>query len=92
MKILKLCAKINDQIGYDVYDADGKCVATSDNKNPFRGDYLQLEIDLETGQILNWNAMEIIQTIGEQSRKLPIQDDDFPSFAMPRSIREKSPR
>lgn len=57
---LKLCAKCSDMCSLEYTDSKGK-VTTSDSYVPEGigigdawGDYVEMEIDMETGQIMNW--------------------------------------
>ena len=61
--IIKVCAKCSDMFGATLIDDTGKIKGEIDNyvpdwfpnpKEEHYGDYVQLEIDVETGQILNW--------------------------------------
>lgn len=61
-KTLKIYSKICDQFSGTLNDADGEIIAEWDcdyvprflPERHYGGDYLILDIDLETGQILNW--------------------------------------
>lgn len=60
-KTLRIYSKICDQFTGTLEDADGEIIAEWDNDyvpsflpEQHYGDYLILDIDLETGQILNW--------------------------------------
>ena len=60
-KTLRIYSKICDQFTGTLEDADGEIIAEWDNDyvpsflpEQHDGDYLILDIDLETGQILNW--------------------------------------
>lgn len=60
-KTLKIYSKICDQFTGTLEDSDGEVIAEWDNDyvpsflpEQHYGDYLILDIDLETGQILNW--------------------------------------
>lgn len=58
MRILNLNGKCSD-LCYAEYSVDGKIVAKSDGYVPDikgigGGDYIEMDIDLDTGQILNW--------------------------------------
>ncbi|GKV75566.1 hypothetical protein PEC106568_07400 [Pectobacterium carotovorum subsp. carotovorum] len=61
VKVIKTCIKVRDSFTASVIDAEGNVIRDMDNEyvpNLFPGDhygdYLMLEIDIETGQILNW--------------------------------------
>jgi len=59
MRILKVCAKTADRFSAKLVE-DGKVTATHDGYVPdfmpeeHYGDYVELDIDIDTGQILNW--------------------------------------
>ena len=60
MSKLKVCAKCSDMCSLEFTDSKGK-IHTSDSYVPagigigeFFGDYVEFEIDMSTGQILNW--------------------------------------
>jgi len=59
MKILKISAKCSDLFSATL-EVDGEQVATHDGyvlasmPEEHWGDYVELNIDIETGQILNW--------------------------------------
>jgi len=67
---LSLCAKCSDLCSC-VYENDkGEVVAESDSYVPKGinigdqyGDYVEMEIDMQTGQILNWKAVSEAQII-----------------------------
>ncbi len=58
--ILNLSAKTVDMCCIDIYDKDGNKVYEHDGYVPdfmpgqHFGDYIELEIDVDTGVILNW--------------------------------------
>lgn len=61
-KTIEIYAKVRDSGTYTLKDQDGKDIAERDDYVPSDifpgdsgGDYLDLKIDLETGQILNWD-------------------------------------
>lgn len=56
---LRVTAKSNDTNYVEVFDDDGNVVAEKDGYFPEGlglggGDYVEFEIDIDTGQILNW--------------------------------------
>jgi len=59
VRTLKLCLKVVDNFSAELV-VDGKVVATHDNYVPefmpenHYGDYVELDIDIDTGQIRNW--------------------------------------
>jgi hypothetical protein len=59
MRVLKICAKCNDMFGA-ILEIDGKVTASHDGYVPdfmpeqHYGDYIELDVDIDTGQILNW--------------------------------------
>jgi len=69
--ILNLSAKCSDLCCIDVYDDDGKTLYTHDGYVPdfmpgqHFGDYIELQIDVETGLILNWQPNLIRKVIGQ---------------------------
>tara|TARA_R110000868_G_scaffold203970_1_gene451987 strand:+ start:55 stop:294 length:240 start_codon:yes stop_codon:yes gene_type:complete len=58
-RILRTCLKVVDRFTAQLL-VDGKVVAEHDNYVPdfmpedHYGDYVELDIDIDTGQILNW--------------------------------------
>ena len=60
MRILAITAKCSDLFSATLTDNDGLVVATHDGYVPdfmpgdHFGDYVELDIDADTGQILNW--------------------------------------
>jgi hypothetical protein len=69
MRIIKINAKCNDMCNTIVSD-DGAVVRSRDGYAPGGlgiggGDYIRLEIDAETGQILNWKKPETVEDIFE---------------------------
>lgn len=75
VKRIKTCIKVCDRFTADVIDADGvKIRSIEDEYVPdcfpgmHYGDYLELDIDIETGQILNWEKPtqnQLSQLVGE---------------------------
>ena len=63
-KTVRVNAKVCDSGSYTLLDADGKAIADRDDYVPsffpgqHYGDYLELDIDIETGQITNWKKPE----------------------------------
>lgn len=59
MKTLKLCCKVSDRFQAQLKE-DGKILKDYDGYVPdfmpgnHYGDYIEIEINLETGQIINW--------------------------------------
>jgi len=57
---IKLCAKTVDSLGLKYLDKDGNFVGSRNDYVPdyfpeeHYGDYVEFDIDVETGQILNW--------------------------------------
>ena len=81
VKTLKVCAKCCDMCSASLHDQDGAQIGEDwDNYVPMGmglgkdGDYIQIDIDLETGRILNWDpptkeAIEqFLETAQENSR------------------------
>jgi hypothetical protein len=64
---ISICAKCSDMFGAVVYDENHKEILDYDGYVPsfFPGqhfrDYVMLDIDLETGKILNWEAPTVAQ-------------------------------
>lgn len=75
VKRLKTCIKVCDRFTADVIDADGETIRTIQDEyvpdcfpGQHYGDYLELDIDIETGQILNWDKptqAQLSQLVGE---------------------------
>lgn len=66
IKTVEICCKVRDNFCCVLKDQDGNKVIDYDGYVPgfmpgeHYGDYIELNIDLETGQILNWkNNIEI---------------------------------
>lgn len=64
MGTLKISAKCSDMCSCIYEDNKGKVLAESDSYVPaginigdFGGDYVEMEIDMQTGQILNWKPV-----------------------------------
>lgn len=62
--------KCSDMCSFDVVDADDNVVLELEGYVPSGvgiggGDYLRLKIDIETGQIVNWDAASVKQRITE---------------------------
>lgn len=61
-KTLSVCAKCSDCFGANLLDQDGQIICDYDGYVPdimpgeHYGDYIDLEIDLTTGNILNWKV------------------------------------
>ena len=59
-KTIEVCAKCSDMFSADLKDNSGKVLATYSGYVPgffpdqHYGDYVMLNIDLNTGKILNW--------------------------------------
>jgi hypothetical protein len=59
--IVKVTAKCSDLCSVEVLDVDGKVLAEHNGYVPkfmpgeHYGDYVELDIDIATGKILNWN-------------------------------------
>ncbi|CNH74899.1 Uncharacterised protein [Yersinia pseudotuberculosis] len=61
VKRIKTCIKVRDTFTADVIGVDGNSIGSIENQyvpdlfpGQHYGDYLELDIDIETGQILNW--------------------------------------
>ena len=61
-KILSVSAKCSDLCSIEYVDENGKIIEhdgyVPENIGVGGGDYIDFEIDVETGQILNWNTTE----------------------------------
>lgn len=74
-KILKICLKVVDQFVATLYDQDGEAIKSYEGYVPslmpgqHYGDYVMLDIDIDTGQITNWKKLspEIVQEFVEAS-------------------------
>lgn len=62
-KTLKIHAKVRDSGSYTLLDADGQVLRDADDcyvpdfmPGKHFGDYLELDIDIDTGQITNWQV------------------------------------
>jgi len=73
-KTLQICCKVSDRFSATLKE-DGKILKDYDGYVPsfmpgdHYGDYIQLEIDINTGQILNWKKPteeQIEEFIGEE--------------------------
>lgn len=60
-KVMKIHAKCSDRFGYSIEDQDGTEIFSQDDgyvptfmPGEHYGDYIILNIDLDTGMILNW--------------------------------------
>lgn len=65
IKVVRLSAKIRDEGTYTFLDSEGNKVLSLEESyvpslfpGDHYGDYLDLEIDIETGQILNWKKID----------------------------------
>ena len=74
MKTLKVTAKCSDQCACQYFNSIGEMKIESDNYVPENiniggpdddGDYIDIEIDIKTGQILNWKPLTEKQVITE---------------------------
>jgi len=74
-KMIEFRAKLRDEGYYLVYDDKGNLLAEADSQYVPNdiipgdyGDYVELQIDLETGQILNWvkPTVDAVQQFVEQ--------------------------
>ncbi len=61
-KVLSICAKCSDRFSAILTDENGKVLKEHDDYVPkimpgeHYGDYVELDIDIATGQILNWKV------------------------------------
>jgi hypothetical protein len=73
--VLKVSAKVEDSCGIQAMDEDGQRVIDYCDYVPdffpgmHFGDYLELDIDVKTGQILNWNRPTQAQIKRELKRR-----------------------
>lgn len=63
-KTVEILAKVRDSGYYTIRDQDGESIGEHDGYVPSYfpgggGDYLELVIDLDTGQILNWGTPSV---------------------------------
>lgn len=76
-KTLSLCCKVRDMFTADLKDQDGRGVAKYEGYVPgfmpgtHYGDYLMLEIDIDTGEITNWKTPS-----AEQLKELFPQEEE----------------
>jgi hypothetical protein len=79
LKVLHINAKCSDFCYAELKDENGHIVATHDGYVPgfmpgkHYGDYVQLDIDIETGKLLNWkkpSAAEVEKEITEKEWEL----------------------
>lgn len=62
IKTLKLCGKTSDSCAINFLDENGNSVGERDGYVPdyfpeeHYGDYIEFDIDVKTGQILNWKT------------------------------------
>lgn len=72
--IIKLCAKCSDCCCLELVDNDNICIIDHDGYVPHMpglgsGDYVEVDVDLETGQILGWDAEKVKAGLRETWRK-----------------------
>lgn len=79
VKRIKTNIKVCDRFTASVIDADGKSISEIEDQyvpdffpGQHYGDYLELDIDIETGQILNW----VKPTPEQLSEMIDGPDDD----------------
>lgn len=75
VKSIKTCIKVCDRFTAEVIGADGETIRSIVDEyvpsffpGQHYGDYLELDIDIETGQILNWqkpNQEQLSKLVGE---------------------------
>lgn len=60
-KTLRICVKCSDRFGADILDENGKSIGGQDDgyvpdfmPGEHYGDYVMLDIDLDTGAVTNW--------------------------------------
>jgi hypothetical protein len=73
-KTLRMCLKVCDQFGADILDENGAILGGQDDvyvpsfmPGQHYGDYVMLDIDLDTGMVTNWekpSSTEIEEFIG----------------------------
>lgn len=76
VKRIRTHIKVCDRFSGQVIDADGKLLRSIEDEyvpdcfpGQHYGDYLELDIDIETGQILNWKKPtpeQLSQLLGEE--------------------------
>lgn len=61
-KTLRICTKVRDEFMADLHDQDGQKIKEYEGYVPnfmpgdHGGDYIELDIDIDTGQITNWKV------------------------------------
>lgn len=75
-KVLKIFVKCSDRFTYSIEDQDGKEIFTQDDgyvpdfmPGEHYGDYVILDIDIDTGMVLNWktpSAEQLEQAMKEE--------------------------
>ena len=75
-KTMCICLKVRDEFACDIHDQDGNCIGWYEGYVPgffpgdHGGDYVELEINLDTGMIENWRvptAEQIEKLINEEN-------------------------
>jgi len=76
VKRIKTCIKVCDRFTAEVFDEAGNNIRTIEDEyvpdcfpGQHYGDYLELDIDIETGQIINWKKPtpdQLGQLLGEE--------------------------
>jgi hypothetical protein len=61
VKVISICCKVTDRFTYQLKDTEGNIIFDQDDgyvpdfmPGDHYGDYLMLDIDLNTGMVLNW--------------------------------------
>jgi len=82
---IDIYAKVSDRLNLRFYDPSGACIAEHDGYVPSflykNSDYLKLTINLDTGQILNWqkpSASQLEEFLETAQSEEDEEDDDLP--------------
>lgn len=72
MRILSFIAKCSDSFGMTITD-NSKYIAEKDGYVPYDigiggGDYIEMKIDIDTGQIIGWNVAKVQKFIEQQEK------------------------
>lgn len=71
-KILSICLKVSDRFSATLKDDDGKTIKDQDDgyvpscmPGEHYGDYVMLDIDVTTGQVVNWDPKKFQREVGD---------------------------
>ena len=84
-KFYRISGKVNDMFDCWIYDENGKKIVEYDGYVPSdsgvgSGDTIELEIDIETGQILNWKNPLKSKNFVEEVGLIQGDDEDDRTF------------